>query len=86
MIDEYQLGVIPVLSMFSRSMIDNSRSIVDNSRSMIDNSRSIVDNSRSIIVNSRVMLQLVASFMKLIYDDNIFIVLITGLRMIVKLS
>jgi hypothetical protein len=49
-------------------------------------SKSMIDNSRSIIDDSRVMLQLVASFTILIYDDKNFIVHINGLRMIVKLS
>ncbi len=49
-------------------------------------SRSIIDDSRRVFGDSRVMLQLVASYMILIYDDNIFIVHINGLRMIVKLS
>jgi hypothetical protein len=52
---------MPVLSMFSRSMIDNSRSIID---------------------DSRVMLQLVASYTILIYDDNIFILYIYDFRLL----
>jgi hypothetical protein len=35
--------------------------------------RSIINDSRSVIDDSRVMLQLVASFMMLIYDNYIFI-------------
>jgi hypothetical protein len=58
--------VKPVLSMFSRSNIDDSRSIIDQSRIVMD--------------DSRVMLQLVASFMIVIYDHHIFIVPAAGVN------
>jgi hypothetical protein len=51
------------------------------SRSNIDDSRSIIDQSRIVMDDSRVMLQLVASFMIVIYDHHIFIVLAAGVKM-----
>jgi hypothetical protein len=72
---------MPVLYMFSRSLIDDSRSIFNDSRSIFDDSRSIIDDSRSIFNDSKnviddsiVTLQLVASLMIVIYDCNITIV------------
>jgi hypothetical protein len=41
-------------------------------------SRSVIGNSRSIIDEFRVMFQLVVSFMIIIYDCHIFIVLAIG--------
>ncbi len=49
--------MMPVLVMFSRSIID-----------------SLIHDSRSIIDDSRETLQLVASFVIIIYDQHIFIV------------
>jgi hypothetical protein len=46
--------------MFSRSVIDDTRNLTNKSRSVDDNSRSVKD-------DSRVMLQLVASFMTIVY-------------------
>jgi hypothetical protein len=44
-----------------------TRSVVNDSRSMDDDSRSKDDDSRSVIGNSRVTVQLVASFMIVIF-------------------
>jgi hypothetical protein len=49
------------------------------SRTVIDKSRSIFDDSRIVIDDSRVMLQLVVSFMIIIYNCHIFKVQATGL-------
>jgi hypothetical protein len=58
---------MPALKMFSKSIIDDSRSIIDESESIIDDSTRITD-------DFKVTLQLVASFMIIIYDAYIFIV------------
>ncbi len=66
--------MVPVLYMFSRSIIDESSSIFEDSRSIIDYSGSISDGSKNVIDDSIVMLQLVASLMIIIYDCHITIV------------
>ncbi len=48
------------------------------SGSIFNDSGSTIDDSRSIIDDSGVMLQLVTSFMLVILDHHIFIVLATG--------
>jgi hypothetical protein len=50
-----------------------SRTVIDKSRSIFDDSRIVIDDS------TRVMLQLVVSFMIIIYNCHIFIVQATGL-------
>jgi hypothetical protein len=52
---------MPVLVMFSMSIIDDSWSIIDDSWSIIDDSMSIIDDSRSINDTSRVIRIILAS-------------------------
>jgi hypothetical protein len=62
----------------SSSIIDDSRSVIDDSRSVIDDSRSVIEDARSVIDDSRVRLQIIASFMVVIYDHHILILQATG--------
>jgi hypothetical protein len=64
---------MPVLYIFSRSVIGNYRSVIGNYRSVIGNSRSLIDDAKSIIDESRVTFQLVASFAVVIFTIVIFI-------------
>jgi hypothetical protein len=55
-------------------------------RSISDDSRSISDDSRSISDDFRVKLQLVTSFIIVIYDHHIFIVQATGDNVVMVFS